>query len=199
MIAPGFDSRPTLHWWALSDGESALNRGRHEKSSHVEDSLHMLRDGVAALNVKSVLDLQYRFGGTLLNLPWTLYGLAPPTHPPLLSCTSGADDLVLMTTRPPAERRYDLRAASHTTDGLGDRENRSAAASTPSSRTATAGYVFLTPEANDHVKRVAAEWETRQGAEGMPAGRERGRRPQLQRGHVRKDQRLSRDAVGVTT
>jgi hypothetical protein len=99
------DDRPRLYWFAQYAPPSVLRRGRKDVLASPSDSLHMLRDGYAALYVSMLLKDIYDFGGILFNPPEIAY----PQKKPLITIDSfGRGDLILMTTRPGLDQ--DLRS-----------------------------------------------------------------------------------------
>jgi len=91
------NDRSKLYWFAQYAPPSVLARGRRDVLANPSDSLHMLRDGYAALYVSMMLKDSYDFGEILLNPPAKAY----PHKPPQIGAEYfKSTDLVLMTTRP---------------------------------------------------------------------------------------------------
>ena len=73
-------------------------RRKTTKYARMIDSLHMLRDGFAALHIYSVLKELYDFGEVLLNLPPNVYAEEGPEFEPYPNLSER--DLILLCTRP---------------------------------------------------------------------------------------------------
>lgn len=95
-------SRP-LYWFAYGAPSSLLKRKRSSKDgtlARIDDSLHMLRDGQAFVELQAALVPRFRFERCLLNLPAEAYGLP--------AADVGLDhlepeSLIVLATRPPLD------------------------------------------------------------------------------------------------
>jgi hypothetical protein len=87
-----------MYWFAYAAPEEQLRRKHKARAATIHDSLHMLRDGQAFVELQAALSDRYELRDTLLNFPADAYDQPAPVPEQL---DPGA--LVVLANRPPLD------------------------------------------------------------------------------------------------